>query len=307
MAIVVIGASFIDLKGFPENTYLPKGRNAGRVEIVHGGVARNVVEDIANVELTPTFISLVDDTDMGMAVRRKLDNHKVNTDYVLSTPDGMGMWLAVFDENGDVAGSISKRPDMMPLLSLLEEKGDEIFQNADSIAIEVDIDKPILKLVLKYAAKYGKPVYAVVSNMSIASERRDLLRQIACTVCNEQEAEILFAKDLAHLSPEELQALLPDLIKNAALPAIVVTMGAQGAVFASQKGESGRCPAKPVNVADTTGAGDAFFAGVAIGLTYGKTLAEAVQIGTSLASSVIISSDNVCPRFLPSEFGIEIN
>lgn len=307
MAIVVIGASFIDLKGFPENTYLPKGRNAGRVEIVHGGVARNVVEDIANVELAPTFISLVDDTDMGMAVRRKLDNHKVNTDYVLSTPDGMGMWLAVFDENGDVAGSISKRPDMMPLLSLLEEKGDEIFQNADSIAIEVDIDKPILKLVLKYAAKYGKPVYAVVSNMSIASERRDLLRQIDCTVCNEQEAEILFAKDLAHLSPEELQALLPDLIKNAALPAIVVTMGPQGAVFASQKGESGRCPAKPVNVADTTGAGDAFFAGVAIGLTYGKTLAEAVQIGTSLASSVIISSDNVCPRFLPSEFGIEIN
>lgn len=306
MAIVVIGSCFIDLKGFPENTYIPKGRNAGRVEIVHGGVARNVVEDIANVDLAPTFISLVDNTDMGMAVRMRLDQHKVNTNYVLSTPDGMGMWLAVFDENGDVAGSISKRPDMMPLLDLLEEKGDEIFQNADSIAIEVDIDKPILQLVLKYAAKYDKPVYAVVSNMSIASERRDLLRQIACTVCNEQEAEILFAKDLAHLSPAELQALLPDLIKNADLPAVVVTMGADGAVFASRKGESGRCPAKPVNVADTTGAGDAFFAGVAIGLTYGKSMAEAVQIGTSLASSVIISSDNVCPRFLPGEFGIEM-
>ena len=55
MGILVIGATFVDIKGFPYDNYLPTGRNAGRVEYVHGGVARNVVEDIANVELRPTF------------------------------------------------------------------------------------------------------------------------------------------------------------------------------------------------------------------------------------------------------------
>ena len=55
----------------------------------------------------------------------------------------------------------------------------------------------------------------------------------------------------------------------------------------------------------TTGAGDAFCAGVSSGLTYGKTLAESVEIGTRLAASVITSSENVCPRFLPGELGIE--
>ena len=35
----------------------------------------------------------------------------------------MGTWLAVFDNNGDLAGSISQRPDLMPLLDVLEEKG----------------------------------------------------------------------------------------------------------------------------------------------------------------------------------------
>ena len=54
MGIVVIGTSFVDIKGFPEDTYIPTGRNVGRVEYIHGGVARNVVEDIANVELRPT-------------------------------------------------------------------------------------------------------------------------------------------------------------------------------------------------------------------------------------------------------------
>ena len=57
----------------------------------------------------------------------------------------------------------------------------------------------------------------------------------------------------------------------------------------------------------TTGAGDAFCAGVAAAMTYGKTLAEAVEIGTMLAASVITSTDNVCPRFQPEELGIHVN
>ena len=45
MGIVVIGAVFVDIKGYPLSTYIPGGRNAGRVEQVHGGVSRNVVRE----------------------------------------------------------------------------------------------------------------------------------------------------------------------------------------------------------------------------------------------------------------------
>ena len=102
MGIVVIGAVFVDIKGYPLSTYIPGGRNAGRIEQVHGGVSRNVAEDIANVELRPTFVCLVDDTGMGQDVINKLDNHKVNTRYIQKVPDGMGTWLAIFDNDGDV-------------------------------------------------------------------------------------------------------------------------------------------------------------------------------------------------------------
>lgn len=114
MGIVVLGAVFVDIKGYPADVYIPGGRNAGRVEIVHGGVSRNLVEDIANVELRPTFVSLVDTTGTGADVIRKLQDHKVNTDYIRAVPDGMGTWLAVFDNGGDVVASISKRPDLRP-------------------------------------------------------------------------------------------------------------------------------------------------------------------------------------------------
>ena len=52
-------------------------------------------------------------------------------------------------------------------------------------------------------------------------------------------------------------------------------------------------PAMKVDVVDTTGAGDAFFAGVCVGLTYGKTMREACAIGTRLSSTVICTSENI--------------
>ena len=306
MAMVVIGTVFVDVKGFPEDRYIPTGRNAGRVEIVHGGVGRNVAEDIANVELRPKFVSLVDDNAEGEAVLKKLRNHKVNTDYVLSVPDGMGMWLAVFDNTGDLAGSISKRPDSSALIALLDEKGDEIFADADSIVVEIDMDKEIIKRVFKYAEKYHKKVYAVVANMSIASQRRDFLQSTDCFVCNVLEAGILFVTDFSRLSPEELCEELSRRVVSARIPAVVVTLGSKGSVYADMQGNKGVCPAETVQVRDTTGAGDAFCAGVAVGLTYGKTMAEALEIGTRLAASVITVSENVCPRFLPRELGLDV-
>lgn len=306
MAMVVIGTVFVDIKGFPDDLYIPEGRNAGRVEIVHGGVGRNVAEDIANVELRPRFVGMVDDTAEGAEVLRKLKNHKVNTDYVAVTQDGMGMWLAVFNNGGDIAGSISKRPTSDAMLRMLEEKGDEIFADADSIVIEIDLDKELIKTVFRYAEKYHKKVYAVVANMSIASQRRDFLQSIDCFVCNEQEAGILFVCDFSGLTPEELCEELSRRVVSARIPSMVVTMGSRGAVYADMNGDKGVYPARKVKVRDTTGAGDAFCAGVAIGLTYGKTMREAVEIGTRLASSVITVSENVCPRFLPQELGLDV-
>lgn len=306
MSIVVLGAVFVDIKGFPESQYIPDGRNAGRIEYIQGGVSRNVVEDIANLELRPTFISIVDESALGTDVLRKLNDHKVNTDYMQVIPNGMGTWLAAFDEKGDLAGSISQRPNLAPVLDILEEKGDEIFQKASSVVLEIDMDKDIVKKTVQLAEKYNKKLFGVVSNMSIAVERRDFLQKFDCLICNKQEAGIFFTEDYEDMKQDELLPIICERIERGKINSIIVTMGGDGAIYASRNGEKGFCPAKKVMVKDTTGAGDAFCAGVASALTYGKSLADACEIGSRLAASVITSSSNVCPRFLPEELGIEI-
>ena len=286
MSIVVFGAVFVDIKGYPLDQYIPGGRNVGRILQVHGGVSRNIAEDIANVKLAPVYVSVVDKSG------------------IQRTDDGLGTWLAIFDNQGDVVAAISKRPDLSPIDSVLEEHGDEIFREADSIVVEIDMEKPLLKKIFALAEKYHKEVFAVVSNISIVLERRELLQKTGCVVCNEQEAGLLFSDEYQKMTPEELLPVIKNNAEQARIPRLVVTLGEKGSVYTELNGESGFCPPRNVDVIDTTGAGDAFFAGVTIGLTYGKNLKESCEIGTRLAASTIATKDNVCPIFRPEEFGL---
>ena len=220
MGITVFGACFVDIKGYPLTQYIPAGRNVGRVVQVHGGVSRNVVEDIANVELRPTFVSVVDHTGTSTDVIEKLNNHKVNTTYMRRTEDGLGTWLAIFDNNGDVIGSVSKRPDLKEITDILNEYGDEIFSRADSIVVEIDMEAAQIRQILDLAERHGKEVYAVVSNMSIALERRDLLQRTGCIVCNEQEAGMLFSEDYEYYAIDELKDAIIRRIQAARIPRI---------------------------------------------------------------------------------------
>ena len=282
MSMVVLGAIFVDIKGYPSGIYIPGGRNAGRVEYVHGGVSRNIAEDLGNLELRPTFLSVVDGSGTGLDVINRLDRHKVCTRYIRPVPDGLGTWLAVFDNGNDICAAISKRPDLSALKDTLRDSGDEIFSGADSILLEIDMDKEIVKQVFILAKKYRKPVYAAVSNMSIAMERRDFFREVDCLVCNLQEAETMFSERYDGIQPEELADMLTGRIISAGMRALVVTLGERGAVWVTAGGERGVCPALSVHVEDTTGAGDAFFAGVAAGLTLTDSHKQLVSMGAYL-------------------------
>ena len=132
---------------------------------------------------------------------------------------------------------------------------------------------------------------------------------ITAAVENKVERVVFLSTDKAAypINSMGMTKAVAEKVVQAQIPAMVVTLGGDGAVYADVNGVKGHCPAIDVQVKDTTGAGDAFCAGVAIGLTYGKTLHEAIEIGSQLAASVITSSENVCPRFLPKELGIDID
>ena len=124
--MLVIGGIFVDVKGFAREKYMPEERNVGDVQVVAGGVCRNVAENLTKLGQPVQFVSMVDDNALGRDVRDGLRAVGVDDTHVLSAERGMGMWLAILDEKGDLAGSISRQPDFAPLEAYLAENGGEV-------------------------------------------------------------------------------------------------------------------------------------------------------------------------------------
>jgi len=296
--MLVFGAVFVDVKGFPDEKYLPTGTNIGRVEFVHGGVCRNVAENFAKLGIPVRFVSMVENTAMGREVQDRLNALGVNTDHVLQTEKGMGMWLAILDEKGNLAGSISRQPDFIPLEDYIKNHVDEIISGCDDdVVIEFDMNAEIAAQVLSCARWNGRKVYSIVGNMGVILKHPEYLREVACFICNEIEAGRLFDMDLSGKTPEEMLPILHEESLRAGISAMVLTMGSRGSVYVDHgSGETGHCPTRPVNMVDSTGAGDAFFTGTVGALSRGMPLSKAVQIGTRLAAMTLEVAESCCPN-----------
>lgn len=306
MDMVVVGVVFLDIKGFPFFKYDAVGTNLGNVLMTHGGVARNVAENMANLGAEVEFVTMLDDDSLGREARLRLRGAGVKLTHAVSTPDkGMGMWLAVFNEKGDLAGSVSHMPDASPIERLFDEKGEEIIRSCRGVALEIDLSEKVSERVFELAERFDKPVYAIVANMSVILRRPDFMARTACVILNEIEAGRLFGREIRALSPEETLEAVSEAAPAMGIRSIVVTMGARGAVYLdAENGLRGVCPAIPCRVVDTTGAGDAFFSAVVESLARGMRLDDAVTCGARLASMTVSTSESTCPHVDEHFFGI---
>ena len=296
MGITVIGAVFVDIKGYSINKYIPDGRNAGYIKEVHGGVARNAAEDLANIGVDSRLVSLVDGSGTAVQVVRHLKESGVDTSLIKEADTGMGTWMAIFDEKGDVAANISVRPELLLLIYHIEENKKEIFENTDAVLLEIDVDERIDEVVFRYAKQYGKKIYSFVSLMADAIKRKEYIKRSECFICNLQEAGMLFEEDMKDRDIDSLIELISQKRREEGIKNLIVTLGDKGSIYSGADGQRGYIKAAKVELKDSTGAGDAFAAGAAAALTYDKTMQEACEIGTKMAADVITGTKNVCGR-----------
>ncbi|MGN6523235.1 MAG: ribokinase [Actinomycetes bacterium] len=107
----------------------------------------------------------------------------------------------------------------------------------------------------------------------------ELLDLVDVLVVNEGEFGVVTGVAV----PDALQTL-GDVLSDVALPcAVVITLGGRGAAV-WQHGDVAIVPAPPVDVVDTTGAGDTFVGALADGLVRGLPLAEAARWAVAAAS-----------------------
>ena len=289
MKLTCIGAVFVDCMGRPTTPHFdPKGRNIGRADFVHGGVGRNIAEDLQNAGAEVSFLSSVDDGPLGAAVLAHLRQTGMNVTGVAVGPGGMGVWLVVMDAAGDVAASVSQQLDFSLMESILRSRGEALIAESDAVVLETDTTDAIFCESLDMSRVYGKRIYAATSNMEVLLRNRQRLADIHCFVCNEIEAGRLFNDNYSNLTNEELLEAIKPKAYGLGLACLIVTTGSKGAVWLDfAKREFGQRTSFPAEVRDTSGAGDSFFAGVVFARERGYSAAAAVDIGSLFAARTI--------------------
>jgi sugar/nucleoside kinase (ribokinase family) len=113
----------------------------------------------------------------------------------------------------------------------------------------------------------------------------------ALLLTNEDEAQALAQPTDAYLTDKSARPAYPPESAAVALtshyPAVVVKLGARGAVWAARGGETVRVDGTVVEVVDTTGAGDAFAAGCLAAWLSAAEPKIALEAGTTLAARAV--------------------
>ncbi len=110
----------------------------------------------------------------------------------------------------------------------------------------------------------------------------DLLRAVDILTPNESEALILLGRPPSRIEPHDAPALA-EALRKLGPQTVVVKLGDQGC-FLSNGAGSRHVPAYPVEVRDSTAAGDTFNAALAVALAEGKTIEEALPFANAAAA-----------------------
>lgn len=295
--VSVFGTILLDCKGFAHTEYRPASKNVGTIEFVHGGVGRNVAETLARLTVPTAFITGTDTTAHGKEVIEHLEQAGVIIPY--QTPSEarvMGMWMAILNEKGDLVASLSQMPDLSQMKQKVLEHGQEILEKSDHIVLVLDINEEITKQVLRLCEQHKKPVYGLPANMQIVSQHPEVLRGLACFVCNNKEMDVLTKSDFTNASLSEQLEQLQSFVHSAGIKSMIVTCGEHGSIYYDLKtGKLGHQPVLPVEVVDSSGAGDSFFSGAIAALVHGAAIDQACLCGSKVAGWTLTSKESICP------------
>ncbi|MCF5702078.1 MULTISPECIES: ribokinase [Pseudomonas] len=277
--VVVIGSLNMDLV-----TRAPRLPRGGETLIGHsfttvsGGKGANQAVAAARLGAQVAMVGCVGNDDYGVQLRDALLAEEVDCQAVSAVEDSSGVALIVVDDNSQNAIVIVAGANGAMTPAVID-RFDAVLQAADVVICQLEIPDATVGHALKRARALGK---TVILNPAPASRPlpADWFAAIDYLIPNESEAAALSGLPVDSLQTAENAA--SHLIALGA-GKVIITLGAEGSLFASGKGFE-HFPAPKVKAVDTTAAGDTFVGGFAAALAGGKSEAEAIRYGQIAAA-----------------------
>ncbi len=294
--VLVVGSAGIDVKGHPHHDVQWGVPNMGYVRNSVGGVARNIAENLARLEVpTVLLTALGDDVEGERVLRRCQEIDLLDCSHVRRVPAGRtGTYMALLKPDGELHVAISDFDIMTRLDADYLFDHEQHFARAALIVIDATLSEDALETVFELAKRYDVRVCADPTTPALAGRLCEHIPQLFLVVPNAGETKILCGLETPAHDHDSAINTARSLVSMGAKIA-VVTLGEQGLAYAHSNG-GGFIRARKTEVVDETGAGDAFTGAVIFGLLNEVPIDEAMRLGSTAASLTLESRDTVLPH-----------
>ena len=277
--VTVVGSYIValvmDMERLPVEGETVTGRN---FHTTHGGKGSNMAVAAARLGAEVNFLGKIGRDGHGQAFLDLLQQEGVGAQGVMTSdtsPTATG--IIFFTDSGTNAIVIDRGANG-------ELTPDDVARQRGLIGVDDIVVSPLeISLVTARSAaertrqQGGK---AILNPAPAQDLRHEDLSAFFALTPNETEARVCLGLAPDDGTPDEV---LADRLLDLGAPHVIITLGAQGALWASRAGQR-RIPALRVKPIDMVGAGDAFNAGLAVGLSEGRPLLEAICLGVTAAS-----------------------
>ena len=240
-----------------------------------GGKGSNQAVAAGNLGADVTIITRLADDDFGKMAMQTWENANVKGAIKYSTDSYTGAaFIFIDDKTGDNAIIIA--PGAASEISLKDiHYNSEIISSADVFLTQLEQPIEVAQEGLKVAKENGK--ITILNPAPAANLPKEIFSLCDFITPNETETEALTGLPVRNEKEAETAA---KFFNDLGVKTPIITMGEQGAFLY----EHGLIPAFNVGKAvETTGAGDAFNAGLAFGLSKEKPIKECLELANKVA------------------------
>lgn len=288
--ILVLGGSNTDLTAAPRSGQLVRGTsNPGRVVLAPGGVGRNIAANLGYLGLPVSLLSAVEDSPLGDSLLAMTEAAGVDVSRVRrGEPGESGVYVAVHDGSGDLAVAVSDMGVADRVDSEYVEANRSLIEDAAYLVMDANAPAEAMERALSIATGAGVPVIADPVSLEKGRRLAALEGRLFLATPNREEAKVL-------------------LRGTVAVDHFVVTRGALGVGWLAPEAERCRLFApEPVAEGHSSGAGDAFVAGLVARLYEGGSMEEAIKYGIGAARLILRLPETTTPELSPESVEEEV-
>jgi pseudouridine kinase len=289
---VVIGGANIDICGAPTGDLYMRDSNPGTVDVSPGGVARNIAENLARLGVQCRLITAVGTDYHGDLLCEQGQATGIDMGYVLRVDaQPTSTYVSVLDDTGDMLVAINDMSIVDEIRPERLRRHAPMLKRARLIVADTNLSTESLGYISQTSV--GQPLFIDTVSAAKAPRILPFLESVHTLKASRVEAGALCGGETP--GNEQLPEIAGKLHERG-VSRVFVTLGDDG-VFYSDGEEQGleKASETSLDVANTSGAGDAFVAGIAYAWLEDWSLIQSVRFAIAAADIALSHKATINP------------